>query len=349
MKRPTKRPTKRLFSRLIAATLVGSALTLSLSGCSDEGSQIDFNSGFDGEGSPQSGVNRASVANDGVSRLPMGPRADFRITGTLEDGTKVAETTLTGAKSGVTGKVWVWAPKEYFDPKYERSGFPVLIALPGAYGFNSNYWAKPTIPFLDTVARMADEGTSLPFVVVMPILNPAKRYYDGSDIPGQPKMGTWVTDDVPDFVRANFRTFNSRDGWAFMGSSSGGFVALKSVLKRPDRFKAVISSGPDIVPDSPLWKNHPKEKLANNPRKLAGDLIKRPGGPDIYLAFQVGSTETLIPRVNRFIKDFGKGPVKTHLEVVPDGVHSPGTYVRGMEAGSLGWISQHLKAPVPSE
>ncbi|MGW7411491.1 alpha/beta hydrolase [Streptomyces sp. NPDC054863] len=335
----------RLVSRrLIAVTVIGSALALSLTGCSDEGEPYDFNSAAGGGNS----VQHAAVSGDGATRLPMGPRADFSVFRSLDDGTKVAEATVSGAKSGFTGKVWVWAPKQYFDPKFANSGFPVLIALPGSYGFGSNYWTKPTNPFLDTVSRMSDEGTSLPFVVVMPVLNPEKRYYDGSDIPGQPKMGTWMTDDVPDFVRANFRTFNSRDGWAFMGSSSGGFVALKSVLKHPDRFKAVISSGPDIVPDSPLWKGHPAQKLANNPRKLAGDLIKKRGAPDVYVAFQVGSKETLQPRVNRFIREYGKGPVKTHLEVVPDGVHNPATYVRGMEASSLAWISSHLKAPVPT-
>ncbi|WP_433546235.1 alpha/beta hydrolase [Streptomyces sp. CA-294286] len=340
----------RLTSRLIAVTLIGSATLLSLTACSDEGDPYSFTSA-DGNGGAvrKSGLDRSSATgHDAKSLLPTGPRADFSVFRTLDDGTKVAQTTLTGTKSGFTGKVWVWAPKQYFEPRYADSGFPVLIALPGSYGFESNYWTKPTNRFLDTVARMADEGTSLPFLVVMPVLNPEKRYYDGSDIPGRPKMGTWMTQDVPDFVRANFRTFDSRDGWAFMGASSGGFVALKSVLKHPNRFKAAISSGPDIVPDSPLWKGHPREKLANNPRKLAGDLLTRKDAPDVYLAFQVGSTETLIPRVNRFIKEYGKGPIKTRLEVVPDGVHNPATYVRGMEAGSLSWLSSHLKAPVPA-
>jgi pimeloyl-ACP methyl ester carboxylesterase len=345
----------RLASRLIAVALLGSTTLLSLTGCSDEGDPYDFGTAAgDGSTVRRSGVDRTTATGRGtgagagnVSRMPEGPPADFSVFRTLDDGTKIAQTTLAGAKSGFTGKVWVWAPHQYFDPEYRRSGFPVLIALPGSYGFDSNYWTKPTNRFLDTVANMANEGTGLPFVVVMPVLNPEKRYHDGSDIPGRPKMDTWLTQDVPDFVRANFRTFHSRDGWAFMGSSSGGFVALKSVLKYPNRFKAAISSGPDIVPDSPLWNGHPREKLANNPRKLAADLLKRGNSPDVYLAFQVGSRETLIPRVNRFIEEYGKGPIKTRLQVVPDGVHNPATYVRGMEAGSLSWLSSHLKAPVP--
>jgi hypothetical protein len=335
--------------RLIATALLGTTVLFAATACSDEGKPFDFNSAESGTGSIQrNDLQQAASKGDAGTLMPHGPRSEFSVFRTLDDGTKVAQTTLSGAKSGFTGKVWVWAPKQYFDPKYATSGFPVLIALPGSYGFDNNYWTQEKKQFLEKVADMSQKGTSLPFVIVMPVLNPEKKYYDGSDIPGRPKMGTWVTQDVPDFVKANFRTFRSRDGWAFMGSSSGGFVALKSVLKYPDRFKAVISSGPDIVPDSPMWKGHPQEKLANNPRQLAADLIKRPDAPKVYLAFQVGSKETLIPRVNRFIQDYGKGPIKTRLQVIPDGTHNPATYIRGMETGSLTWLSSHLKAPVPT-
>ncbi|GAA3492802.1 MULTISPECIES: alpha/beta hydrolase [Streptomyces] len=335
--------------RLIAAALLGSLLTLSVTGCSDEGKPYDFNSAEDNGGSIQRNDLQQAASKGGADTLlPRGPRADFSVFRTLDDGTKVAQTTLSGAKSGFTGKVWVWAPKEYFDPKYAESGFPVLTALPGSYGHDSNYWSLEKKHFLETVAEMTERGQSLPFLVVMPVQNPEKKYHDGSDIPGRPKMDTWLTQDVPDFVRANFRTYRSRDGWAFMGSSSGGFIALKSVLKYPERFKAAISSGPDLVPDSPMWKGHPQEKLANSPRKLAGDLIKRPDAPKVYLAFQVGSKEKLIPRVRRFMEDYGKGPIKTRLQVIPDGVHNPATYIKGMESGSLAWLSSHLKAPVPT-
>lgn len=100
----------------------------------------------------------------------------------------------------------------------------------------------------------------------MPVLNPGtdkqEDHHDGSDIPGRPKMGTWLTEDVPDFVRANFRTFTSRDGWAFMGSSSGGFAGLKSVLKHPDKLKAVTPPAPT---SSPTPRTGPDTKPPSRP------------------------------------------------------------------------------------
>ncbi|WP_310719446.1 alpha/beta hydrolase [Streptomyces lydicus] len=156
------------------------------------------------------------------------PRAAFRTASTLADGTRIGVTTLHGKKSGFTGKVWAWAPPEYYQERYRDSAFPVLIALPGGRGCPANYWNRPRLGLQQAVTDLAALGRSKPFVLVMPQLNPDPRhYYDGSDIPGRPKIGTWLSDDVPDLVRATFRTFTSRDGWALMGSSSGGFVGLR--------------------------------------------------------------------------------------------------------------------------
>ncbi|WP_404953068.1 alpha/beta hydrolase [Streptomyces sp. 147326] len=285
--------------------------------------------------------------------MPTGPAAEFKNTMTLPDGTHVAVTTLDGKKSGFKGKVWVWAPKEYNDPKFAKSGFPVMIALPGGAGYPSNYWMGTDLGLQNSISKWYAEGKSKPFILAMPVLNPGPDdkgiYWDGSDIPGQPKMGTWLTEDVPDLVKANFRTVKSRDGWAFMGSSTGGFAGLKAVLKHPDKFKAVIASGPDIVPDSSLWKGHEKEKAENNPEVLAKQLIDSKG-PDVYLAFQVGDSENnkkTLPDVQKFIATYGnKGPVHSELRVIKGGQHNAKTYVPNMGEGPVQFISKVMEGPV---
>ncbi|MDV9191342.1 alpha/beta hydrolase-fold protein [Streptomyces sp. SR27] len=341
--RPSRRPRPAAAVRSLAAGLA-LAVPLSLLGGCDGGKDEPFMFG-----GPTSGPKAAP--GQPVTVYPRGPRARFAVAGKVEDGTRIGVATLRGRKSGFTGKVWVWAPPQYFDPAYAHSGFPVLEALPGGHGYPVNYWMGTDLGLQSGISRWSREGKSLPFIVVMPVLNPDfDHYYDGSDIPGQPRMGTWVAEDVPDFVRANFRTFASRDGWAFMGSSSGGFVGLKSVLQHPDRFKAVIASGPDTVPDSPLWRGHEAARRANDPGRLASRLVRRPDTPanDVYLAFQLGSRETgIAPDVRRFIHRYTKGPVKSRLQVIPDGGHNARTYIRGLEAGSIEWISQWLQPPVP--
>ncbi|MFJ7272080.1 alpha/beta hydrolase [Streptomyces sp. NPDC099050] len=293
---------------------------------------------------------------DPLTLMPTGPTPELKVSGTIpEDGSKVMVTTLAGKKSHFTGKVWLWVPPQYHDPKYAHSGFPVMIALPGGPGFDENYWSGSNLKLEADISKWSEEGASLPFILAMPVLNPASDkdglYWDGSDIPGQPKMGTWLTEDVPDLVRATFRTIKSRDGWAFMGSSSGAFAGLKAVLQKPDRFRAVIAGGPDIVPDSRLWDGHPAEKAQNSPPELAQKLIDR-GGPEVDLAFQVGTKSSDAPHrppIEKFIKDYGKGPVKTKFHVDQGGGHDAYAYVPGMyDGGLIQWISKLMRGPVPS-
>jgi len=285
--------------------------------------------------------------------LPTGPAAAFRVAHTLDDGTHIGVVTLHGRKSGFTGQVWVWAPKAYTDRTYADSGFPVLIALPGGPGYPDNYWADPSLDLEQSISRWYRAAKCRPFLLAMPVLNPATDagglYWDGSDIPGQPRMGTWLTQDVPDLMRANFRTLRSRDGWGFLGSSSGGFAGLKAVLKYPSRFKAAVVSGPDIVPDSPLWAGHEQQEQQNNPELLARQLIARKG-PDVYLAFQVGTREdrSTIADVERFVADYGRGPVHTELNLIEGGRHNAYTYVPAMGTGSIEWISSHMAGPTPT-
>ncbi|MFF7685509.1 alpha/beta hydrolase [Streptomyces syringium] len=318
----------------------------------DKGKPVSFGNdepATGGTGGQAGGQNGAQPADSKVL-MPTGPKADFRIANSLGDGTKIGVVTLDGKKSGFKGKVWVWAPPQYNDPQYKKSGFPVMIALPGGPGYPNNYWMGTDLKLQSSIAKWSKEGKSLPFILAMPVLNPdEKYYYDGSDIPGQAKMGTWLTEDVPDLVKQNFRTLKSRDGWAFMGSSSGGFAGLKAVMKYPDRFKAVIASGPDIVPDSPLWAGHEKEKQENNPEKLAQELINRKG-PDVYLAFQVGTKEPpiVMQNVKKFMATYGKGPVHTMLREIPGGSHNAHTYVPSMGEGLIQYISKNMEGPTPA-
>ncbi|MBV9024894.1 MAG: hypothetical protein JO362_14155 [Streptomycetaceae bacterium] len=345
---------KRSMQRWLAAA-AALICPVVIAGCSGEGDPVTF--GNNADNSPgnlgrnvghQSAHTLPRLAHPKLlAQMPTGPAAAFTAERTVDDavGTKIGVTTYHGRKSGFTGKVWVWAPPQYFQPQYATKGFPVLIALPGGPGYPNNYWYGPDLQLQEDISHWADTSTSLPFILVMPVLNPDKQYHDCSDIPGMQKMGTWLTQDIPELAKENFRTLRTRDGWGFMGSSSGGFCGLKSVLQYPDTFKAAIPSGPDIVPDSPLWRGNTAAMKANDPRYLAQQLIRK-GGPDVYLGFQVGSTEGYnMAKVQKFIDQYDQGPIHTRLQVIDGGRHTARSYIKGMAEGTMKWISAHMRGP----
>ncbi|MFF4606808.1 alpha/beta hydrolase [Streptomyces sp. NPDC001339] len=338
---------RALFRSVIA--LVTLTVLAATAGCgTDDASPTSSLIRFGGGRGPGAALHAAAPGKHSLVQWPTHPIAftEQRRVGGDGGNTPIGMTTLHGPKSGFTGKVWVWAPPEYYEKRNADKGFPVMLALPGSYGFPVNYWIGTGLKLEESLAQWSRNGTSLPFIVVMPVLNPDDRqYYDGSDIPGQPKIGTWLSQDVPDLVRQNFRTLRTRNAWAIMGSSSGGFAALKNVLQNPGTFRVAIPNGPDIVPDSPLWNGHTAAERANNPEVLARRLTAR-GGPEVDLAFQDGSQErTVLPKVRQFVARYGHGPVHTRLQIVPGGTHSAATYVRGMSEGTMRWVSAHMQGP----
>ncbi|WP_308295423.1 hypothetical protein [Streptomyces sp. MUM 178J] len=77
------------------------------------------------------------------------------------------------------------------------------MILPGGHGYPANYRTGTDLKLQENVSRWSPDGGSLPFIVVMPVLNPDSDHCcDGSAIPGEPKTGTLMTEDVPHFFRA---------------------------------------------------------------------------------------------------------------------------------------------------
>jgi enterochelin esterase-like enzyme len=274
--------------------------------------------------------------------MPAGPRARFTVARRTSAG-PILMTRLKGAKSGVTGKVWVWLPPQYDDPRYARTGFPVVILHTGGTGAGYNYWSNPSVlPTQADAVRLAQEGKAHPFIMVMPVLqSSARQDTECSDIPGRAKIGTWQGEDVPAFIRANFRTLRSRDGWGTAGASSGAFCAVKLAVDHPDVFKAAVSWGGYFSPETNLrWSV--AGRRANSP-----DLILQRTRPDIRLLL-------LAPGARRFRKDVDdmnafmrliKPPTVATTYVQPNGGH----YTKDLKSlvpRILEFLTANMQGPV---
>jgi S-formylglutathione hydrolase FrmB len=204
--------------------------------------------------------NSAPRAAELVGTTPV--RRRFR---PAEDGFRV--TTLSGAASGITSQVYVWTPPQYTaDP---RRQFPVLELLHGVWG-SPQGWLGPmnVVAHLEAAERSAAVH---PFILVVPEVTPVPGHTtpedneECSDIPGDARVGSWLTRDVRTMVVDSFRAEPDPSGWGLMGYSTGGFCAAKLVLQYPGLYRAAVSLSGYYTPDSVELTSDPRLARANSP------------------------------------------------------------------------------------
>jgi enterochelin esterase-like enzyme len=276
--------------------------------------------------------------------LPSGPKATLTVAENTPVG-PIYVTTLHGAKSGVSGKVWVWLPPQYNDPQYAGYGFPVVTMYAGGSSAGYNTWTdQRQLPIQAEDVALAKQGKASPFIMIMPIQNfhdDDNRLLDCSDIPGHQKMATWMGEDVPDFARANFRTLTSRNGWGVMGASTGGLCSAKLALQFPQTFSAAVPIDGYFIPDSLYWRGHQAEWKANNPQLMVAHSTA-----DVSMLLTAGGAEPYEQSVVKaFITAARTAPsVKLSYYVLPHADHLTSDFKRLIPM-SLEYLTQHLSPP----
>ena len=119
-------------------------------------------------------------------------------------------------------------------------------------------------------------------------------------------LGPWeqfIADELPRAMAERYGTRTDREGVAVAGISMGGYGALKSAFRSPERFVAVGAMEPSVEPTLTSLPNHtrntwtrgpaPSLGVADNPARLAHDNAAaiRASGLAIYL--EVGDEDYL--------------------------------------------------------
>ncbi|WP_145905642.1 alpha/beta hydrolase [Kitasatospora viridis] len=351
MRQPQSQPTR---IRAVLAGVTALALSAALAACSGGSSgtpAADAKAGGGaaasapaGSGAPAAPVPTGGSAAPAGAKvvMPTGPAANLKKARDTKAG-PIMMTTLAGPKSGVSADVWVWLPPQYNDPKYAHYGFPVLTLYAGGQSNGYNTWTdEHQLPIQDIDAQLAQQQKAHPFIMIMPVQNltgDEHHSFDCSDIPGQPKMGTWMSQDVPDFVRANFRTLKGRDSWGLMGASSGADCSAKLAMQHPDLFKAAVAIDGDFVADSWSWKGHEAEQAANSPDKLIASskadvrILATAGGGSAY---EVGVVKRWMAKA--------AAPTTVEYYEEPGGEHSTVDFGKLIPM-SLDWLTKNLTGP----
>lgn len=142
--------------------------------------------------------------------------------------------------------LWVYLP-----PGYDRSSaaYPSVYVLQG-FGSQVDMWRNRKTfrrTFPELVDGLFAEGAVPPAIVVFV---DAWTSLGGSQFLDSPAVGryaTYLCDEVVDFIDSRFRTLADAAHRGVMGHSSGGYGALVSGLRRPDRFRGLASHAGDAL------------------------------------------------------------------------------------------------------
>lgn len=146
---------------------------------------------------------------------------------------------VTGPLSGITATVIVAVPDGYRadDPS---TRYPVMETFAGYPGAPAQWTQAMHLP--GAVDEQVAAHRLHPVVIVSPELEvPPGRDTECVDGPdGEPRIETWVTRDVPDWLVAHFQVRTDRGSWAAIGMSAGGWCAAMAAMLHPAQYGGAI-------------------------------------------------------------------------------------------------------------
>jgi poly(3-hydroxybutyrate) depolymerase len=252
---------------------------------------------------------------------------------------RLLDTTLTGRASGVTLRVWIWVPPQYDEPGFAQDAFPVVMLYPGGTGAGHNSWVGTALGAREFVAAGAANGSTLPFIFVMPEMQVSPTLdTECADLPGQPKVGTFLAVDVRQMVLDNFRVNPDRVAWGAAGTSSGAYCAMRVVYNHPSQYAAVVSIDGYFSIDTTLPGKDDPVVRAGDPQVIA---TTHP--PPVSVLLWCGTTGHDLANARHFLTAV-RPPTNAQLRDLPGARHLTRDMAR-MVPDMVTFLSQRLTAP----
>ncbi|SDU25999.1 alpha/beta hydrolase [Amycolatopsis keratiniphila] len=165
------------------------------------------------------------------------------------------------------GRTFVLLPPGYHDRANDNRRYPVTYLVHGFPAAPEDWLGAGDAP---GTLRMAYLHRAIaPMIVVSVDLTAGQpgRDLDGLDIPGGPRLETYLAQTVVATIDRHYRTIPDRTHRALGGMSGGAFAALNIGLHHTDKFAALLLTMPyDTTTNGGLLGADPALVAANTPR-----------------------------------------------------------------------------------
>ena len=202
------------------------------------------------------------------------------------------------ANSVLSGRNFLLLPPGYTDAANAHRRYPVVYLVHGSPGGPEDWLAAGDAP---GTLRLFHRYRALPPMIVVSVdLSAGRpgRNWEGLDVPGGPRLETYLARSVVTAVDRRYRTLADREHRALGGMSGGAFAALNIGLRHTGEFGTLLLSMPYDTPENraalgaSARVNTPREYLGTMPfpRPVAAFLAAGTGAPgDVADARRIGA------------------------------------------------------------
>jgi enterochelin esterase-like enzyme len=276
----------------------------------------------------------ALQVNDLVQAYPTGGTTS-RAAASAATGSQFLTVLVPGHASGLTLRMYVYLPAAY---RSGRHRYPVIEALHGYPGSPATWFRRLSVQ--SHLDQEIAAGRMAPTVVVFPYQTP-QRLLDTecTNLRNGPQTETFLTQDVPHFVRSHYRVRTESAAWGLTGYSAGGYCSINLLLRHPRQYAAAASMSGYASPGIAIGDG--SEKTANNP----GWRLRRLPPPAVSLWLGWAGDDRQSARDSRLLAHLARPPLSVTTAVVAHGGHSDAVWIQ-MEPPAFDWLSAHLARPV---
>jgi enterochelin esterase-like enzyme len=185
----------------------------------------------------------------------------------------------------------------------------------------------------EKLERAEQDGAAQPAILVAPTITVVPdRDTECVDVPGGPRVATWLGQDIRRIVLDDFRALPSRDAWGTMGYSTGGYCAAKLPVQYPRLFHAGVSLAGYFSPYTPALAGLPGENLP---------ALIRQHRPKVDLLLAASRQDPGTTSAVNAMVTAAAPPTQVFTYVVPRGGHNTGVWA-AMLPKCFQWLTTRL-------
>jgi S-formylglutathione hydrolase FrmB len=279
-------------------------------------------------------VHRAALP----SELPRLPTA-------ATNGDRVLRYTVRGPESGLKGEVLVALPSGYTSPANAKRRYPVLETFNG-YPGDPSQWID-SMGLNGQVDKAVAHHLMAPAIIVSPLIEfpPGVDTECVNGTGSDPRVETWVTRDIPDWVLRTFRALPDRGAWATIGLSAGGWCAAMAAMLHPEQYAAAIVLGGYFHPE---FSHNYRPFDTSSPEGHYYDLIALAAhqAPPVALWIETSHSDPVSYPSSAKLLGVARAPLSVQALILTHAGHRLGIWI-GLLPRVVAWLGASLPGFAP--